>query len=149
MSQSLPKLYVNSKRTEYIGISVICVLAFVNEMYSKNRTFYSALTSTIGGVVLLVFVFSLYKIFFGRHKIIFQETEFKIQGYDWVGWNELVGVYPFDELDSENGTRSFIRFRLIDGTDLSVRSENLELSFEQLSNLVDKYRMNFQNIQNN
>jgi hypothetical protein len=146
MPESLPKLYINSKRAQYIGVSILCIFIFVREMSSEKRTFYNAITSTLGVIVILILLYSLYKIFFGRHIIIFKESEFKIQGYDWVSWNELVGVYPFDETDFENGTQSYLRFRLKDGRDLSIRSENLEMNFEQVAYLVNKYRDNFQRI---
>jgi len=146
MPESLPKLYINSKRAQYIGVSILCIFIFVREMSSEKRTFYNAITSTLSVIVILILLYSLYKIFFGRHVIIFKESEFKIRGYDWVSWNELVGVYPFDETDFENGTQSYLRFRLKDGRDLSIRSENLEMNFEQVAYLVNKYRDNFQRI---
>ena len=86
----------------------------------------------------------MYKIFLGKGKIILSESEFKVQGHGWKSWNELVAAYPFIEHDSENGDKHYINFRLVDGTDLSVRSEYLEMTFEQIAELINQYKTNYQ-----
>jgi hypothetical protein len=115
-------------------------------MYRTNQTWQKTSTSIVGIALIIVFLYSVFKIMFGRHKVQLTEAEFKVIGHEWISWSELVSVYPYDELDSENGTRSYLRFRLIDGTDLSVRSENLEMSFEQVAELVELYKDNFRSI---
>jgi hypothetical protein len=73
------------------------------------------------------------------------ESEFKVQGYKWTNWEDLNSVYPFVEQDLENGQRHYIHFRLMDGTDLSVRSEYLEMTSEEIAELVNQYKTNYQN----
>jgi len=102
-------------------------------------------SGTIGILAFAAILYSLYKIFFGTGKIILAETQFKVQGHSWTNWEDLISIYPFVEQDSENGVQNYIRFRLTDGTDLSVRSEYLEMTFEEIAELVNQYKTNYQN----
>jgi hypothetical protein len=132
-----------SKRT-YYGAIILSVLVFLFETYRTNKSLSETASSTIGIIAFAVILYSFYKIFFGKGKIILTESEFKVQGHSWTNWDDLISVYPFVEQDSENGSQNYIRFRLSDGTDFSVRSEYLEMSFEEIAELVNQYKTNYQ-----
>lgn len=135
--------HIRTSRMPYYGaIILVCLIIFESIVVDGNSDNISGIPAII---IASVVVISLYKIFSRKGKIIFAETEFKVQGYNWTNWNELVAVYPFEEQDSENGTRSIIRFRLTDGTDLDVSSTWLEMSFEQIAELVNEYKSDYQN----
>ena len=55
----------------------------------------------------------------------------------------MTGIHSVVEQDTENGEQYYIKFRLSDGSDISVRSEHLEMSFDQIAELVNQYRTNY------
>lgn len=139
--------HIRTTRKTYFGAIILSVLFVLFESYRSNKTMFETVTSTIGIIAIVVVLYSLYKILFGKGKIILTESEFKVQGYSWTNWDDLISLYPFVEQDSENGPKNYIHFRLKDGTDLSVRSEYLEMNFEQIAELVNQYKTDYQNIQ--
>jgi amino acid permease len=137
--------HIRSSNKVYYGAIILCILFILYESFANNRALAETATSALGLIAIAAVLYSLYKIFLGKGKIILSESEFKIQGYNWTNWDDLSSLYPFAEQDSENGERHFIKFRLKDGTDLSVRSEYLEMTFEQIAELVNQYRANYSN----
>ena len=140
--------HIRTTKKTYYGAIVLSFLFILFESYRNNKSLLETISSTIGIIAIAVVLYSLYKIFFGKGKIILTQSEFKVQGYSWTNWDDLISVYPFVEQDFENGPKNYIHFRLKDGTDLSVRSEYLEMTFEQVSELVTQYKTNYQNKNN-
>lgn len=140
--------HIRTTKRTYYGAIVLSFLFILFESYRNNKSLFETISSTIGIITIAVVVYSLYKIFFGKGKIILTQSEFKVQGYSWTNWDDLISVYPLVEQDSENGPKNYIHFRLKDGKDLSVRSEYLEMTFEQVSELVNQYKTNNQNKNN-
>lgn len=136
--------HIRTTKKIYYGAIILSILVILFESYPNNKSLLETVSSTIGIIAIAAIIYCLYKIFFGKGKIILTHSEFKIQGYDWKNWEELISVYPFIEQDFENGPRNYIFFRLIDGTDLSVRSEYLEKTFEQIVELVNNYKTDYQ-----
>ena len=134
---------VRTSRKTYYGVIILCILTILFISVLNNRPLPETIASTPGIIVATVALYSLYKIFFGKGKIILSETEFKIYGYNWTNWDDLTAVYPFVKHDSEDGEQHYINFRLTDGTDQSVRSEHLDMTFEQIAELVSQYRTNY------
>jgi hypothetical protein len=132
--------HIRTSRRFYYGAIVMSILVFLQQCVTNNQTLTKTISGTIGILACIVVIYSLYKIFSGKGAIILSDSGFKIRGYDWKGWDELVSVYPYVENDFENGSKNYIKFRLKDGTDLSVRSEYLEMTFEEIATLVNKYR---------
>lgn len=137
--------HIRTTKKTYWGATIVSTLLFLFESYRNNKSLSETATSTIGLIAIAVVLYSLYKILFGKGKIILTESEFKIRGYNWTNWEDLTSVYPFVEQNSENGSQNYIRFRLIDGTDQSVRSEYLEMNFEEIAALVKQYKTNYLN----
>lgn len=137
--------HIRTTKKTYYGAIVLSILFILYDAYSNNKSLLETVSGTIGIIAIAVVLFSLYIIFFGKGKIILTESEFKVQGYKWTNWEELNSVYPFVEQDLENGPLHYIYFRLMDGTDLEVRSEYLEMTFEEIAELVNQYKTNYQN----
>lgn len=93
-------------------------------------------TSMPGIIALLVLGYSLYQRFFGRRKIILTATKFKVAGYKWKGWDELVYIYPYTGEDAENGPRYFIKFMLTGGSELILRYRDIEIDYPEIAALV-------------
>jgi hypothetical protein len=129
------------KKTHY-GIIILCTLFVLSQSATRHQSLLETVSGTFGLVAVAVTLYSFYHIFFGKGKITLTASQFKVRGYDWTNWEELISVYPFTEQDMESGDRDYIRFRLRDGTDLSLRSEDLEMSFEEIADLVSLYRIN-------
>jgi hypothetical protein len=137
--------HIRTTKKNYFGVIILYVLFILSENSSNGKSLSQVLSSTLGIIASTVVLYALYKIFFGKGKIILTESAFKVQGYNWITWDELTSIYPFIEQDSENGERHFINFRLIDGSDISVRSENLVMTFGQIAALVNQYKMKYKN----
>ena len=137
--------HIRTTKKTYFGAIVLSILFVLFESYRSNKPMLETVTSTIGIIGIAVVLYSLYKILFGKGKIILTDSEFKVQGYSWTNWDDLISLYPFVEQDSENGPKNYIHFRLKNGTDLSVRSEYLEMTFEQIAELVTQYKTHYQN----
>lgn len=136
--------HIRTTRKTYYGAIVLSILFILYDVFGNNKSLSETASGTIGIIAIAVVLFSLYKILFGKGKIILTESEFKVQGYKWTNWDDLTSVYPFVEQDLENGPRHYIHFRLMDGTDISVRSEYLEMTFEQIAELVNQYKTSYQ-----
>jgi hypothetical protein len=138
-------IHIRTTKRTYYGAVVLSILFVLYDVFGNNKSLSEAASGSIGIIAIAVVLFSLYKIFLGKGKIILTESEFKVQGYKWTNWEDLNSVYPFVEQDLENGQRHYIHFRLMDGTDLSVRSEYLEMTSEEIAELVNQYKTNYQN----
>jgi hypothetical protein len=137
--------HIKTSKKSYYGAIILSILFILHQNFTNNEPFSVTASGTLGIIAIAVVLYSFYKIFFGKGKIILSQSEFKIHGYKWVNWDDLASIYPFVEQDSENDERHFIHFRLMDGTDFSVRSEYLEMSFEQIAELISQYRTNYNN----
>ena len=137
--------HIRTTRRVYFGTIIFSILFVLFESYRSSKSILETVTSTIGIVAISIVLYSVYKIFLGKGKIILTDSEFKVKGYSWTNWDDLISLYPFVEQDPENGPKNYIYFRLKDGTDLSVRSEYLEMTFEQITELVNKYKTEYQN----
>jgi hypothetical protein len=137
--------HIRTTKKTYWGAIILSILFILFESYRNNKSLSDTATSTIGLIAIAIVLYSLYKIFYGKGKIILTESEFKVRGYNWTNWKDLTSVYPFVEQDSENGPQNYIRFRLNDGTDQSVRSEYLEMDFEEIAELVSQYKTDYLN----
>ena len=137
--------HIRTTKKTYFGAIILSILFVLFESYRSSKSMLETVTSTIGIITIAVVLYSTYKIFFGKGKIILKESGFQVQGYSWTNWDDLISLYPFVEQDSENGPKHYIHFRLKDGTDLSVRSEYLEITFEQVVELVNQYKNDYQN----
>lgn len=137
--------HIRTTKKTYWGAIILSILFILFESYRNNKSLPDTATSTTGLIAIAVVLYSLYKIFFGKGKIILTESEFKVSGYNWTNWEDLNSVYPFVEQDSENGSKNYIHFRLTDGTDQSLRSEYLEMTFEEIAELVNKHKTNYLN----
>ena len=137
--------HIRTSKKTYYGVIIFAFLLILYESFNNNKTLSQTASSILGIIAVVAVLYSLYKIFFGKGKIILTESEFKVQGYACKNWNDLTSLFPFVEQDSENGPRQFIHFRLMDGTDLSVRSESLEMTFEEIAELVNKYKADYNN----
>lgn len=137
--------HIRTTKKTYWGAIILSILFILFVSYRNNKSLPDTATSTTGLIAIAVVLYSLYKIFFGKGKIILTESEFKVSGYNWTNWEDLNSVYPFVEQDSENGSKNYIHFRLTDGTDQSLRSEYLEMTFEEIAELVNKHKTNYLN----
>jgi hypothetical protein len=137
--------HIRNTRRTYFGAIILSILFVLFESYRSSKSILETVTSTIGIVAIALVLYSVYKIFLGKGKIILTESEFKVQGYSWTNWDDLISLYPFVEQDSENGSKNYIHFRLKDGTEYSVRSEYLEMTIEQIAELVNQYKTDYQN----
>jgi hypothetical protein len=111
--------HIRTTKKTYYGVIILSFLVILNEVINNNKSLSDTASSTLGIIAIVVVLYSLYKIFFGKSKIILTESEFKVRGYNWTNWEDLTSVYPFVEQDSENGPQNYIHFRLTDGTDQS------------------------------
>ena len=134
--------HIRTSNKTYYGTIILCLLFICYESAANDQSLFKTI-SNISGIIAVIILFSFYKIVFGKGKIILSESEFKVQGYQWTNWNELTGIHSVVEQDTENGEQYYIKFRLSDGSDISVRSEHLEMSFDQIAELVNQYRTNY------
>ncbi|MFT3679920.1 MAG: hypothetical protein QM791_06585 [Ferruginibacter sp.] len=140
----LPAIHIKNSKRIYYGAIILSVLFFLHQNSTTNESLSETASGTTGVLSLVVILYSIYKIFFGKAKIIFTESGFKVRGHSWSSWDDLIAVYPLTEEDSENGSKYYIHFRLIHGVDISIRSEYLEMTFEQIAELVSRYKANYQ-----
>jgi len=136
-------VHIRTFKKVYYGAIILCILFTLDQSVINNQPLSKTVSGPPGIIAILVLLYSIYKIFFGKGKIILSASEFKLQGYNWTHWSDLGAVYPHVEHDLENGERNYIKFRLKDGTDLSIRSEYLEMDFEQISEIINKFRTNY------
>lgn len=137
--------HIRTTRRTYIGAIILSALFILSQYYITDKSLWETISGTPGMLAVAVVLYALYKIVFGKGKIIMTETEFKVRGYSWTNWNDLAAVYPFVEQDAENGSQHYIHFRLTDGSDQSLRSEYLDATFEEIAALVNQYKTDYQN----
>jgi hypothetical protein len=137
--------HIRTSKKIYYAAIVLCILFVLSESIINRQSLFKVVSGTSGIAVLVIIFYSLYKIFFAKGKIKLTDSQFKLQGHSRTSWNDLVSVYPFTEQDFENGEQHFINFRLTDGTDHSVRSEYLEMNFEQIAELVSQHKNKYAN----
>jgi hypothetical protein len=136
----LPDKQIKKSKTFHYGLAAFCVLFIFYESYRTGTSLFNSITSIPGMIALLVLVYSFYKRFFGKGKIILTATKFKVAGYRWAGWDELVYIYPYSEESSENGPLYFIKFMLTDGSESIIRYEDLELDYADIAALINQYK---------
>lgn len=132
--------HIKSTTKVYYGAIILSLLCIVFFSFKEGKSFYDILTGNIGIIGTAVILYSLCQIFWRRGKIILTASAFKVQGYGWTNWDDLATLYPTVEQDSENGEAHYINFKLVDGTLFTIRSESLEMNFEQIAELVSRYR---------
>ena len=138
-----PTIHIGRSSKFYWGIIIFCILFMLSEIL-QDGNFMSQIFRRLSGIIpIILILFAVYKLAIPKGEIIFTDSSFKVAGYDWKTWDELIAVYPFVESDSETD-QHFIRFRLTDGTDLSIRSGKLSMSFEQIAELVNSYKHSYQ-----